>query len=122
MHNHAAARSAVWADLDALVLEEVDALSTRYDDAPEQGATTFLSDDDFLTRAGDYLRLHAEPERLFEQLRNSLEFSPEPMGESPTAEPIGEELIDEEPPAPPAEDAPPEEPSDPAAADEGGGK
>ena len=55
----------VWADLDALVLEEVEAL--RIEEAPPP--PRFESDEDFLVRTLAYLAEHPDPSALVERLR-----------------------------------------------------
>lgn len=80
----------LWADLDALVLEEVDALRAgphRPAEAPD-----FASEEAFLARASLYLRGHPDPEALVERLRIAL--APDaPAGDAPPA------AGDEPPPA-----------------------
>lgn len=65
----ALARS-VWADLDALVLEEVNALNA----APAAGLEppAFRSEEDFVARATAYLRQRDDPLRVIEDLTREL--------------------------------------------------
>jgi hypothetical protein len=64
----ALARS-VWADLDALVLEEVNALNAT-PAAPETPA--FSSEEDFVVQAKAYLRQRDDPLRVIEDLTREL--------------------------------------------------
>lgn len=63
----------LWADLDALVLEEVNAL----DAPPREGIEppAFASEDDFLAQAVAYLRLRDDPLRVLEALSAELGLS-----------------------------------------------
>ena len=63
----------LWADLDALVLEEVDALDAPPRDGIEPPA--FASEDDFLAQAVGYLRLRDDPLRLIAALSAELGLS-----------------------------------------------
>lgn len=65
----ALARS-VWADLDALVLEEVNALNAAPAAAPELSA--FSSEEDFVAQATAYLRQRDDPLRVIEDLTREL--------------------------------------------------
>jgi hypothetical protein len=72
----------IWADLDALVLEEMEALRAgpdRPDEAPGIG-----SDDDFIFRASAHLRRHPDPEALVQRLCVELGLF-QPPGEAPPA-------------------------------------
>ena len=80
MHNLIAPLSrSAWADLDALVLEEVEALDAEARIAPGR-PRGFDSDDDFLVRALTYLADHDDPIGLIARLRDG--FGPlAPAGE-----------------------------------------
>lgn len=65
----ALARS-VWADLDALVLEEVNALNAAPAAAPKPAA--FSSEEDFVAQATAYLRQRDDPLRVIEDLTREL--------------------------------------------------
>lgn len=83
----------VWADLDALVLEEVNALKSAPVSRSEPSA--FASEDDFISKATAYLRQHEDPLRLIADLTRDLglstsedlEMPDEPTGEPETPEP-----------------------------------
>jgi hypothetical protein len=60
-------RRGAWDDLDALVLEEVEA-AARASPMPRAAAAPFGSDDEFLARASAYFAGHDDPERLLERL------------------------------------------------------
>lgn len=64
----------LWADLDALVLEEVNALDAPSREGVERPA--FASEDDFLAQAVGYLRLRDDPLRVIEALSAELGLSP----------------------------------------------
>ncbi len=66
MYESATSARSVWADLDALVLEEVNALDPARELAPEP--PDFASDEDFSGRAAAFLRGHPDPESLVEAL------------------------------------------------------
>lgn len=97
----------LWADLDALVLEEVDALDAPPRDGIEPPA--FASEDDFLAQAVGYLRLRDDPSRLIAALSAELGLS-----DSHDTELSDESFEDAEmppdlpPPAPEVSVAPPE--------------
>lgn len=97
----------LWADLDALVLEEVNALDAASHDSIERPA--FASEDDFLALAVGYLRLRDDPLRVIEALSAELGLSPShetelsDEGFEDTARPA-----DLPPPAPEVPVAPPE--------------
>ena len=67
-----------WADLDALVLEEVKALKSVPVKRPEP--PDFASGDDFISRATTYLEQHDDPRRLITDLimRLGLSMSADP--------------------------------------------
>ena len=65
----ALARS-VWADLDALVLEEVNALNAA--PAASLELPAFSSEEDFVTQATAYLRQRDDPLRVIEDLTREL--------------------------------------------------
>jgi hypothetical protein len=92
MHGERMALShSVWADLDALVLEEVNALGAVPAGRPEPPA--FASEDDFISKATAYLRQHDDPLRLIDDLAHdlslsmseNLEMPDEPTPETPEA-------------------------------------
>lgn len=94
MHGERMALShSVWADLDALVLEEVNALDAVSVSRPEP--PVFASEDDFISKATAYLRQHDDPLRLIDDLTRDLglsmsedlEMPDEPTGEPETPEP-----------------------------------
>jgi hypothetical protein len=60
-----------WANLDALVLEEVDALDAT--ETPPRQIPLFNSEDDFLTKATAYLRQRQDPQQLIEALAAGLD-------------------------------------------------
>ena len=64
-------RRAAWDDLDALVLEEVEAASRT---SARLGAVAppFGSDEDFLALAAEYLAAHEDPRGLLERLGASV--------------------------------------------------
>jgi hypothetical protein len=66
MYESASSARSVWADLDALVLEEVNALQAAPEAGPE--APDFASAEDFSARAAAFLRGHPDPESLVEAL------------------------------------------------------
>ena len=72
-----------WADLDALVIEETEALRQGPERPPEP--PPFASDDDFSARAGAWLRGHADPQGLLERLAADLDLlrRPADSGETP---------------------------------------
>ena len=72
----AAGRYSAWADLDAIVRQEVDALSAGAD---EPSASDFASDEDFIAQALVHLREHEDAEALIERLRSEL--APPPIDE-----------------------------------------
>ncbi|MEA3066367.1 MAG: hypothetical protein QOJ27_2828 [Sphingomonadales bacterium] len=83
-------RRTAWEDLEALVLEEVEALS-RPSPAVEIVAPPFACDEDFLARASAYFAGHDDPEGLLERLCSlpgllCPEASPESKPESDSAE------------------------------------
>ena len=95
MHGERMALSlSVWADLDALVLEEVNALQAVSVSRPELPA--FASEDDFISKATTYLRQHEDPLRLIDDLTRDLgasmsedlEMPDELPGEPETPEPV----------------------------------
>ena len=90
----------VWADLDALVLEEVDALRAGPDLPIETPG--FASEEDFAARAAAYLRGHEQPEAVIGRLRIDLGLS-EPPEEAPVCPVPGPD----EPAAPAADGAEP---------------
>jgi len=63
----------VWADLDALVLEEVNALRTEPEAPAETAAPDFASEEDFVSRVAAYLRGHEDREALLARLSGQLE-------------------------------------------------
>lgn len=79
----------VWADLDALVLEEVEALRAGRHHPAE--APPFASEEEFFARVSLYLRGHPNPESLVERLCAELapltpvEGAPEAANEPPPA-------------------------------------
>jgi hypothetical protein len=76
MHTDQAARShSVWADLDALVLEEVDALDRPPAEAAEP--PRFGSEDEFVAEAAYYLRHRTNPEHLIGRLYAELGIAPD---------------------------------------------
>jgi hypothetical protein len=94
MHGQVAHRSrSVWANLDAIVLQEVDAL--RPTAAPRTAEPPFRSDEEFMDRATAYLGGRGEEaHRLVDHLRDMLSLPgsadadqskvpQEPPGESP---------------------------------------
>ncbi|HEX8224382.1 MAG TPA: hypothetical protein VF605_11260 [Allosphingosinicella sp.] len=95
----AASRRSPWAGLDALVLEEIEALRTpppplrRVPPAP---APAFASDDEFLVSALRYLAGHADPAGLVARLSAGFQLA--------TAEPESPAASDEEAPAAAAPD------------------
>ena len=94
----AASRRSPWAGLDALVLEEIEALRTppplrRMPPAP---APAFASDDEFLVSALRYLAGHADPAGLVARLSAGFQLA--------TAEPESPAASDEEAPAAAAPD------------------
>jgi hypothetical protein len=77
-----------WDDLDALVLEEVEALSGP--SAVEILGPSFACDEDFLARASAYFAGHDDPEGLLERLcglpgllRSEAALDPEPDAAQP---------------------------------------
>lgn len=66
----------VWADLDALVLEEMNALRQGPDLPPQP--PPFASDADFSARVGAYLRGHDDPQGLIERLGADLDLFKRP--------------------------------------------
>ena len=79
MHTeHVAHGHSVWADLDALVLEEVDALAEPKEVAEPQ---KFGSEDEFVADAVHYLRQRTDPEQLIERLRQELGLQPGDSGD-----------------------------------------
>jgi hypothetical protein len=72
----------VWADLDALVLEEMEALRAG-PDRPED-ALGCASDDAFIVRASVHLRGHPDPEALLKRLCAELGLF-QSSGEAPPA-------------------------------------
>ena len=74
MHTeHVGHGHSVWADLDALVLEEVDALAEPKEVAEPQ---RFGSEDEFVADAVHYLRQRPDPEQVIERLRQELGLLP----------------------------------------------
>ena len=111
----AAGRYSAWADLDAIVRQEVDALSSGAEEVP---AAEFASDEDFIAQAVAYLREHEDAQSLLERLRNELTPSPiaEPVdlpAETPEPQAAAQEE-DAPPPAPETPSPPPEKASDDA--------
>lgn len=75
MHtDHVAHNHSVWADLEALVLEEVDALAQPPSEVPEQ--VRFGSEDEFVAEAAHYLRQRPDPVHLIDQLCAELGIDP----------------------------------------------
>jgi len=113
----ATSRYSAWADLDAIVLQEVDALSNR--PARPPAAADFASDEEFVDRVSAYLRDHEEAEALVERLSKELGLfrRPEPQ-ETPEATPEPEAADEQSEPdaAPPPQQQPspppPQEASD----------
>jgi hypothetical protein len=74
MHDQRMALSpSVWADLDALVLEEVNALDAPGD--TRNRPAVFSSEDDFVAQAAAYLRQRAEPHPVIDDLIRELGLS-----------------------------------------------
>ena len=74
MHGQTATRpNSVWADLDALVLEEVEALRAGPPRVPEPLA--FGSEEEFVARASAFLMGRENPDQLIERLRAHLHLS-----------------------------------------------
>ncbi|HEY0413255.1 MAG TPA: hypothetical protein VGD66_08935 [Allosphingosinicella sp.] len=67
MYPHNRPPRTAWRDLDALVLEEVEALS-RPSPTLEIVAPPFACDEDFLARSSAYFAGHDNPEALLERL------------------------------------------------------
>lgn len=103
MHGERMALShAAWADLDALVLEEVNALDAV--EAPPPEVLAFSSEDEFLAQAIAYLRQREDPLRLIAALTGELGLAAAPEPELADEQ---FELDDVPPaPAPPAEAGP----------------
>jgi hypothetical protein len=100
----------LWADLDALVLEEVDALRAGPNRPAE--APAFASEDDFVARVSAFLRGHGDPEALVERLCTDLGLFKPPRDASPaTCEEPPSTAPDQTESAPP----PPESSGEPAA-------
>ena len=75
MHGQTATRpTSIWADLDALVLEEVEAL--RADPPRLAEALAFGSEEEFMVRASAFLAGHDDREQIIERLRVRLGLSP----------------------------------------------
>jgi hypothetical protein len=92
MHAPAAAvsRRSLWAGLDALVLEEIEALRKAPPLRPPPApATGFASDEEFMVRTLRYLAVHPDPAALVASL--SAGFPPAPEAESGSAATIDEE-------------------------------
>ena len=77
----------VWADLDALVLEEFDAIQAEL--APPRPRREFDSDEDFVIRAIAYLVGHADPAALMERIASGFPSPPESDGEPSVASASG---------------------------------
>jgi hypothetical protein len=96
MHGQVAHRSrSVWANLDAIVLQEVDALRPT---APPTAEPAFRSDEEFMDRATAYLGGRGEEaHRLVDRLRGMLSLPGSADAEQTQApqEPPGEDPIDD---------------------------
>ena len=110
----ATSRYSAWADLDAIVLQEVDALSNRPAGPPV--AADFASDEEFVDRVSAYLRDHEEAEALVERLSSELGLFRRPEPED-TSEPEGASEPKAADEAEPEADAAPPQPSPPPAED-----
>jgi hypothetical protein len=115
MHTDRLTRShSIWADLDALVLEEVRALGGR----PERASRSpFVSEDAFVAAAVDYLRDRDDPMRLIDQLCAELGLNAVDETDMPDedfGEPTVAETDENEPvPAAPADTDPTDAPANP---------
>jgi len=101
MHtDHVAHNHSVWADLEALVLEEVDALAQPPSAVPKQ--VRFGSEDEFVAEAAHYLRQRPDPGHLIDQLCAELGIGASGdesgLGEEPGSDPGGADGFDGEPP------------------------
>lgn len=108
----AAGRYSAWADLDAIVRQEVDALSSGADKVP---AAEFASDDDFIAQVVAYLREREDADSLMERLCSEL--APPPIAEpvdlpEEASAPQAAAREADAPPAPDTPPTPPEEASD----------
>lgn len=95
----------IWADLDALVLEEVDALSRPTVEAP---ASDFATPDAFIAAAVAFLRQQPDPLPIIDDICTELGITAEGRGDMPD-----EEFAGPEPEASadrPATEEPPKEP------------
>jgi hypothetical protein len=110
----ATSRYSAWADLDAIVLQEVDALSGRSARPP---IADFASNDDFVARVSTYLRGHDEAEALVKRLCKHLGLFRRPEVEETSDVELQPESTGQDPDAAPA---PPPPPS--ATSGEGGGE
>ena len=110
MHASAAAasRRSLWAGLDALVLEEIEALRTSPPPLrrpPSAPAPDFASDEEFLVRTLRYLAGHPDPAALVASPSAGVPPPPAPEPEpEPEPAPEGATGTGEEPAAAPAEE------------------